>query len=199
MYIAYSTDVHIGGWGEYRGVRSVRGGKPTLLYNPWWLTWHSRAEDGRLSAVHEEGRKHFSRYQRLEGFERRECEESAPLLMYCGGLPSSAPWVPSQSSGLYNRVGLPPSHSSHHRYSPHPLCAHPYWSNIHQHSSGLCDLVTMLYSHDMLHVLLSMWGLGKTYKPFFFRDLSGLGYIHRVASNYRRLYSQDRTMTDIIT
>jgi len=57
--------------------------------------------------------------------------------------------------GLYHRVGLPPSHASHH-FLPH--VAHPY-VRIHTVAIYITpewvvqSLVTMLYSSYMFHVL----------------------------------------------
>src|SRR5882724_4787520 len=96
--------------------------------------------------------------------------------------------------GLYHTA----CHSPHALILPSPLYVRIRTvSNIHQHSSGLCDvgatLITTLYSHDMLlHVLKPRGALGKPISPSFAETYLALGTPTEVASNYGQAYSQEQ-------
>jgi len=122
----------------------------------------------------------------------RKC--SRPSSCTAESLPSSAPRVPSQSSGVVPH-GLPLSSCPDTPLTPYVRIRTV--SNIHQHSSGLCDvgatLITTLYSHDMLlHVLKPRGALGKPISPSFAETYLALGTPTEVASNYGQAYSQEQ-------
>src|SRR5882724_883371 len=119
-----------------------------------------------------------------------------PLLMYCG---EPAIFCSSRAESIIRGCTTESAcHSPHALILPSPpyVCIFTV-SNIHQHSSGLCDvgamLVTTLYSHDMLlHVLKPRGALGKPISPSFAETYLALGTPTEVASNYGQAYSQEQ-------